>query len=258
VCPGGTGSGYPRWAYKAGPEYGYENLAVFYEACSFDCLYCQNWHYRVDGPRRAPVGPEALARAVNARVSCICFFGGDPTPQLPHALAAAEEALRLSSPRILRICFETNGSMNPALLEGALDLSLRTGGVIKFDLKAWTPALHHALTGAPNAQTLENFRRLAREFPRRPEVPLLVASILLVPGYVDEAEVGKLAEFIAALNPAIPVSLLAFYPNCLMDDLPCTSWAHLERGLAAVRAAGIQTVHIGNRHLLWRGDYGEE
>ena len=139
VCPGGTGAGFPRYAHKPGPEYGYKNLAVFYEACSFDCLFCQNWHYRVDGPRREPLGPEALAEAVDSRTSCICFFGGDPTPQLPHALLAAEEALKRNLGRILRICFETNGSMNPSLLMRAVDLALETGGVIKFDLKAWSP-----------------------------------------------------------------------------------------------------------------------
>ncbi|MGD8501771.1 MAG: hypothetical protein PVJ86_14055, partial [Phycisphaerales bacterium] len=46
VCAGGSGAGYPQWAYRHGPEGGYVNLAVFYQACTFDCLFCQNWHYR--------------------------------------------------------------------------------------------------------------------------------------------------------------------------------------------------------------------
>ncbi len=255
VCPGGTGAGFPRYAHKPGAEHGYKNLAVFYEACSFDCLYCQNWHYRVDGPRRPPVGPEALAHAVDARTSCICFFGGDPTPQLPHALRAAELALESHPQRILRICFETNGSMSRGLLAHMVDLALASGGVIKFDLKAWHPQVHYALTGAPNARTLENFAWVAGRFPARPEVPLLVASILLVPGHVDVEEVRPLAQFIADLNPQIPLSLLAFHPNCLMDDLPCTSLAHMERCLRVAKEAGLTRVHVGNRHLLWPGDY---
>ncbi len=43
VCAGCTGTGYPAHACSPGPEYGYENLAVFFQACSFDCLFCQNW-----------------------------------------------------------------------------------------------------------------------------------------------------------------------------------------------------------------------
>ncbi|MFC1944709.1 hypothetical protein ACFLX5_04395 [Chloroflexota bacterium] len=46
VCPGGTGAGYPQFSYSQRAEIGYKNLAVFYQACSFDCLFCQNWHYR--------------------------------------------------------------------------------------------------------------------------------------------------------------------------------------------------------------------
>ncbi|MDI9623488.1 MAG: hypothetical protein QFX38_01195 [Methanothermobacter sp.] len=30
VCPGGIGAGYPRYAYSPGPEYGYNNLAIFF------------------------------------------------------------------------------------------------------------------------------------------------------------------------------------------------------------------------------------
>ncbi|MBC7318404.1 radical SAM protein, partial [Candidatus Bipolaricaulota bacterium] len=144
------------------------------------------------------------------------------------------------------------------LLSRMVDLALSTGGVIKFDLKAWSPGVHYALTGALNSQTLANFSRVAEFFGERPEVPLLVASVLLVPGYVDAEEVRPIAEFVASLNPEIPMSLLAFYPNCLMDDLPCTSWAHMERCVSAAKEAGVKTVHIGNRHLLWPGDYGEE
>jgi pyruvate formate lyase activating enzyme len=84
------------------------------------------------------------------------------------------------------------------------------------------------LPAPPIPKTLENFARVAEKFGKRPEVPLLVASTLLVPGYVDKEEVRRIAEFVASLNPAIPYSLLAFYPNCLMDDLPCTSSAHME------------------------------
>lgn len=256
VCPGGTGRGHPRYAHVPGPEYGYLNLAVFYEACSFDCLFCQNWHYRLETGKGEAVSPAALVQAVDVRTACVCFFGGDPTPQLPHSLAVARLALEAGRGRILRICWETNGSMNPGLLGEMMELALASGGVIKFDLKAWTDGVHRALTGASNDQTLANFARAAARVGERPEVPLLVASTLLVPGYVDAEEVAGIARFIADLNPTIPYNLLAFYPNCLMEDLPPTSWAHMERCVTAAKEAGLTAVHIGNRHLLWEGDYG--
>jgi pyruvate formate lyase activating enzyme len=131
-----------------------------------------------------------------------------------------------------------------------VDLSLRTGGCIKFDLKALDGNLHWALTGASNERTLENFRRAAARIPERPDPPLVVASTLLVPGYVDAGEVGRIARFIATLDPAIPYALLGFYPHFYVPDLPRTSVRHAEEAEAAARAAGLTRVRIGNRHLL--------
>jgi pyruvate formate lyase activating enzyme len=101
---------------------------------------------------------------------------------------------------------------------------------------------------------LDNFARTAARFAERPEWPLVVASTLLVPGYVTPDEVGRLARFIADINPHIPCALLGFASNFYMPDLPYTSVRHAEAALAAARAAGLTNVRIANRHLLSR-DY---
>jgi len=253
VCPGGTGAGYPRFAYSQGPEYGYKNLAVFYQACSFDCLFCQNWHYRYSATQQSKISALDLAQAIDNRTACICYFGGDPTPQLPHAIRASRLALEKSKGRILRICWETNGSMHPALLKQAAELSLNSGGCIKFDLKAWSEELHIALCGVSNKRTLENFRLLAQYVEKRPTPPFLVASTLLVPGYIDKEEISRIAAFISSLSQDIPYVLLAFHPQFMMNDLPPTSRRHAEECLAEAKAQGLKRVRLGNLHLL--GDY---
>jgi len=250
VCPAGTGAGYPEFAYRNGPEYGYKNLAVFYQACSFDCLFCQNWHYRDLALQESKVTAATLADAVDEQTSCICYFGGDPTPQLPHSIRSSRLALHKNQGRILRICWETNGSMHPALLKQAAEIALNSGGCIKFDLKAWDEGLHIALCGLSNKRTLENFQLLAEYSHKRPSPPFLVASTLLVPGYVDKQEVSQIAEFISSLNPDIPYSLLAFSPQFMMRDLPTTSRRHAEECLAAAKAQGLTRVRVGNVHLL--------
>ncbi|HIE16735.1 MAG TPA: radical SAM protein [Dehalococcoidia bacterium] len=254
VCPGGTGAGYPDFAYQPGPEYGHKNLAVFYQACSFDCLFCQNWHYRIAATKTKRISPSELAEAVDELTSCICYFGGDPSPQLPHALRASRLAITKSKGRILRICWETNGTMHPALLKQAAALSLESGGCIKFDLKTWNENLHIALCGISNKRTLENFHFLADYAKTRPVPPFLVASTLLIPGYIDQQEVSNIATFIASLDPNIPYALLAFHPDFLMTDLPTTSRQHAERCLKAAKEAGLHRVRIGNIHLL-RNEY---
>jgi len=253
VCPGGTGAGYPHFAYSRGAEYGYKNLAVFYQACSFDCLFCQNWQYRYSAAGKSRIDAVELAQAVDDRTACICYFGGDPTPQLPHAIRASRLALDRNKGRILRICWETNGSMHPALLRQAAELAFNSGGCIKFDLKAWSEELHIALCGVSNQRTLENFKLLAEYVSRRPSLPFLVASTLLIPGYIDREEISGISAFIASLSPDIPYALLAFHPQFMMDDLPPTSKRHARECLAEAEAHGLKNVRLGNVHLL--GDY---
>lgn len=250
ICPAGTGAGYPSFSHQEGPEFGYHNLAVYYLGCTFNCLFCQNWQCRDVDEVSAPVTAETLASAAGDRVSCICYFGGDPTPQIPHALAAARKAREGRSDGILRICWETNGSMDPDLLRQMLDISLESGGCVKFDIKAWDGNIHRALTGAGNKRVLENIDLIAARIGERPVPPLFAASTLLVPGYVDAEEVSAIASFLAGYSPDIPYSLLAFYPQFALGDLPTTSRDQAQRCKAAARAAGLTNVRIGNQHLL--------
>lgn len=248
VCSGGTGCGYPEYAHVRGPETGFKNLAVFFRACNFNCLYCQNWEFREAAVREHTTAD--LVSAVDQTTSCICFFGGDPTPQLPFALAAAEETVKARKGNILRICWETNGAMNEKYLDRMVDLSLESGGCVKFDLKARDENLHFALTGVTNRQTFKNFKRAAARIHQRPEPPLLIASTCLVTGYVDEKEVERIARFIAAVDPHIPYSLLGFSPEFVMSDLPPTPRSLADRCLKAARKAGLTRVRLGNTHLL--------
>jgi pyruvate formate lyase activating enzyme len=237
------------WVCAGHQQRGKVNLAVFYQACSFNCVSCQNWHFRLQRPP-GQVSAEELAAQAHQRTHCVCYFGGDPTPQMPHALATS----RLLAEQGVTVCWETNGSMHPRFLDQAVRLSLQTGGCIKFDLKTFDEDLHRALTGVSNQRTLENFSRAARFILERPDPPLVVVSTLLVPGYVDAAEVGRIARFIAEIDPTIPYSLLGFHPHFFIPDLPRTSVRHAEEAETAARAAGLTHVRIGNRHLLSR-DY---
>lgn len=234
------------WVCTGSRDYGKNNLAVFYRSCTFDCLFCQNWHFKekMGGIR---MEPEELAAKVDVQTGCICYFGGDPTSQIEHSIRTSELALER---RNVRICWETNGSMNRTFLKKMIELSLKSGGCIKFDLKVWNEKLNIGLCGVSNKQTLENFEYAASFIPKRRESPLIVASTLLVPGYTDLNEIKNIAKFIASLNRDIPYSLLGFYPHFHMNDLPRTSRDHAYRAEKAAQDEGLNRVRIGNPHLL--------
>lgn len=250
VCPGGTGAGYPQYAYSEGAEYGFKNLAVFYHGCTFNCLFCQNWSHkeRLEQGKSRPSSD--LAQAVDERTSCVCYFGGDPSPHLLHSIHSSRLALAQGEKKILRFCWETNGTMNSRFLEEILDIALESGGCVKFDLKAFHSSLNLALCGRSNEQTKKNFELASSWIKKRKEPPLVVASTLLVPGYVERSEVFQIAKFIASLDPDVPYALLGFYPHFYFKSLPVTSRRQAEECRAAALEAGLKRVRIGNIHLL--------
>jgi pyruvate-formate lyase-activating enzyme len=88
---------------------------------------------------------------------------------------------------------------------------------------------------------------LRRHFDQvRPEAPLLTAGTLLVPGYVNLEEIFGLAQFIARLNPEIPYSLLAFYPQFYLTDLPTTPKDLALAARQTALEAGLKHVRLGN------------
>ena len=251
-CPGGTGLGYPKFAVKPGPELGYFNLAVFFYGCNLNCLFCQNWEHKLirEAPMKTSkeVAGEALS---NKRVTCICYFGGDPDVHLPFTIAVNKLVIEGKGNRIIRICYEWNGDGNPILVRKAAEQVFESGGIIKFDLKAPNDELYYALTGVIPKNVWKNFEMIYHEFyNERPIVPILTASTLLVPGYIGVREVEEIAKRISELDPTIPYSLLVFHPDFYMRDLPITlkktAYAALE-----VAKKYLENVYLGNESLLY-------
>jgi len=244
------------------------NVAVFFYGCNFDCLFCQNESHR---QLRLPplVSLDAFVSRVksNPKAECVCYFGGSPEPQLPFALRASKRLVELldegdgtedggfvdkSSRRgkaLPRICWEWNGCGNPALVRRATELSFQSGGVVKFDLKAFDENLSLALSGVSNRRAFENFEMIAENFFDDRDAPIITATTLLVPGYVDEVEVERIAEFISGLSSEIPYSLLIFHPDFCMRDLTITPRSQAARCLEAAKKH-LNRVYLGNKQML--------
>ncbi len=95
-----------------------------------------------------------------------------------------------------------------------------------------------------------NFEMIAEEFyERRADLPLLTATTLMIPHYVDAAEIKSIAKFISEINDEIPYSLLIFHPDHFMGDLPITPRKQVEECLSIAKKH-LKNVHLGNTHLL--------
>ncbi len=233
------------WVCAGSKDYGFSNLAVFYQGCTYNCLFCQNWHYR---DRKSKRTTQELIRAADPTTGCICFFGGDPTPFALQTCEVAKEVLEKR--RKLRICWETNGSINPKIMKRWTDYALKSNGCIKIDFKTFSEELNIALCGSSNKNTKENIKLIAQSSNKREEPPLLIVSTLLVPGYIDEYELNQMAQFISSVDKKIPWSFLGFYPHFYFSDMPRTSRNQADMALRIAKDYGIENTHVGNIHLL--------
>lgn len=229
-----------------------KNLAVFYGSCNSDCLFCQNSSYRSMMAKGHPLmSARELAAAADDRTACVCYFGGDPACNPEHSLEVSELVREKWD---IRVCYETNGNISGKWLSRIVDTVQNSKGTLKIDLKAVTPTIYRALTGVSNSVVLSNFRKVAERLGGS-EDARLVASVLLVPGYIDLEEVASISSFIADCDRRIPTALLGFQPKYLMGDLPPTSRAHATAAQEVAEAAGLEDVRIGNLGLLGRNTY---
>ncbi|HIQ50277.1 MAG TPA: radical SAM protein [Nanoarchaeota archaeon] len=230
------------WFCKCSKIKGY-NLALFYYACNFSCLFCQNYEHKNIEHAKITYLNELLEVLKRKEIKCICHFGGSPEPQIEFALNLSKKALEKRKDIV--ICWEWNGAGNEKLALKAAELSFESKGTVKFDLKAWNENLHILLTGRSNKQVLKNFENIFSKFPE-----VISATTLLVPYYVDQQEVESIAKFIASFSENIPYSLLVFYPAYKLKDMPITPKSQVFACYKAARKH-LKNVHIGNLHLLF-------
>ncbi len=254
-CPAGTSAGYPQYSTHQGPELGTYSYAAFLYGCTFNCLFCQN-----SSPKKIVkqylFESEPLAEQIvrNKKITCLCYFGGTPEPQLPFSINLAEKILdkieKSGEKRIMRFCWEWNGTGNKEGIEKCMKISIKTGGNIKFDLKSFNEKLNLALCGVSNERTLDNFEFLAEKyFGTREGLPEISACTLMVPGYVNHEEVELIAKFVSAINDEIPYSLLVFHGDYQMKDLPITPKKQVEKCLRVAKKY-LKNVNLGNSFLL--------
>jgi pyruvate formate lyase activating enzyme len=124
---------------------------------------------------------------------------------------------------------------------------------VLFDVKHTDPVRHEEYTGVPNLQILENLARV-RRITRETGASLRVRVPLVAGVNDDEAEAGRLASLLSALEPPPPVDLLPYLPfgNSKYERLgrpvpPFAAPAEARRSAFAqvLRLAGLQVTIRG-------------
>jgi len=182
-------------------------------------------------PESILLSPQGFGPARNI----VAFTGGDLTccPEF-----YGECARSIKAETRLWLLIETNGyGLTPQNLD-----YLRESGVDAFwlDIKAHDPEKHRWLTGCMNDRIL----KLPEEIIRRGFV--LEVLSLFIPEVVETDELKKIAKGLKAVDPAIPFTILAFFPEHQMKDYRSPTVVEMADAYEAVMSIGLENTRLGN------------
>jgi pyruvate-formate lyase-activating enzyme len=116
------------------------------------------------------------------------------------------------------------------------------------DIKAHDAEKHKWLTGCSNAHIL----RLPEKILKR-GFTLEVLS-LYIPNLVESDELERTARVLSAVDPAIPFTILAFFPEYQMKDFRRPHTKEIVEAYKKVQSTGLQNIRLGNLGVIIHND----
>jgi len=209
--------------------------------CNLACKFCQNWDIsksRETERLSARAMPEEIATKA-AALGCrsVAYTYNDPVIFLEYAVDTAAECRKRGVSNVA----VTAGYISP----GAREDFFSAMDAANVDLKAFTEAFYHELTGGHLQPVLDTLEYLVHDTDVWLEI-----TTLLIPGRNDSAaEIVRLCQWVHDhLGPDVPLHFTAFHPDWKMKDVPPTPTATLVRARTIARETGLHYVYTGNVH----------
>jgi pyruvate formate lyase activating enzyme len=206
-------------------------------SCNFACQFCQNNHLAFADPddlELREVSPaEAVESAIEQGAAGIAWTYNEPTIYAEYvrdgAIAAHEAGLYT--------VLVSNGYFTEEFLDEVgphID-------AINVDVKGFREAPHLKYMGSRLQPTLDSVERVANR-----DIHLEVTYLVIPELNDDPEELRDFAEWVAGIDPTIPVHFSRFHPDFKMRDRPATPLETLETAHGIAEEAGLEFVYVGN------------
>lgn len=183
-------------------------------------------------PSQILVSPQGFGPARNI----VSFTGGDLYCN-PAYYIKTFKLLKKEVPE-LWIHIETNGyGLTPRNLE-----ALRASGLdsIWLDMKAYDEEIYKELCGTTNKWILE-IPALAKDLGIVIEIVLLY-----IPKFVEYDQIEKFAKSLSEIDPSIPITLLAFFPEFMLRGLRPPTLNEMIKAYTILKSYKLKNAKIGN------------
>ncbi len=209
--------------------------------CNLGCKFCQNWDISKSREMHTladEASPETIARAARD-LGCrsVAYTYNDPVIFHEYAIdvakACAEFDIKSVAVTAGYVCEEPRAEFYQYM------------DAANVDLKAFTEAFYHKLTGSHLEPVLDTLRYLKHETDVWFEL-----TTLLIPGENDsEAELEAMTQWVVEeLGPDVPMHFSAFHPSWKMMDHPQTPPSTLTMARRIALKNGVRYAYVGNVH----------
>jgi pyruvate formate lyase activating enzyme len=210
-------------------------LSVGTVGCNLACRFCQNWQISREKSPTKSMTPEQLVELAEELRQEKDNIGVAYTYSEPGVWY---EFLIKTMPRIrergLKNVLVTNAFLEPEPWKKLLKWT----DAANIDLKGFTESYYQRLCGGKLAPVLENIKAAS-------SLIHMELTTLIIPGENDRPEqIRKMAQWIAALDPEIPLHLSRYFPNYRLRK-PATPLITMEESLVIAKKY-LKYVYLGN------------
>ena len=203
--------------------------------CNFKCSFCQNWDISQQGEDSLALmflDSEALLKlALKSNSIGIAYTYNEPLMNFEWI----KDNARIFKTNGLKTVLVSNGYINSEPLDELLPLI----DAANIDLKSFREDFYMEMCGGKLKPVLETVKKFV-EMKKHLEI-----TTLLIPGKNDSAEeIEKLTDWLADLDPTIPLHFSAYFPTYKLE-IPATKMSCLETAYEIAKKK-LKYVYLGN------------
>ncbi|MBN2134909.1 MAG: AmmeMemoRadiSam system radical SAM enzyme [Acidobacteria bacterium] len=199
--------------------------------CNLRCKFCQNWEISQEEIPTKYVSPEELIDyAIKNKSIGVAYTYTEPLIWYEYVMDCAKLARQKGLINVL----VSNGTINPEPFNELLPFI----DGINIDLKSINPDFYKKLCGSELAPVKEIIKLAAGR------TMLEITNLLITDENDSDEEINQLVDFIAGINPEIPVHFSRYSPRYRMEN-PATDSERLF-GARKIAQKKLKYVYLGN------------
>ena len=206
-------------------------LSIGSNSCNFSCRFCQNYQSSQFEVPTIEITPELiLEKCRSHNCDFVAFTYTEPTTWFEFVL----DSSKLLRENGIKTVMVTNGFINQEPLKELLPYI----DAMNIDLKAFDDKFYRSICNGSLQPVLETIKTASKQ------CHIEITNLIITDENDSEKQINDLVDFVADLNPEIPLHFSRYYPTYKMEN-QLTSVSKLEMA-KEIAEKKLKFVYLGN------------